>query len=40
MPKAVVKFGKVQPWVGVNASWIKGADKLTVGFQVGIGFNV
>ena len=40
MPKAVVKFGKVQPWVGVNASWVKGADKLTVGFQVGIGFNV
>lgn len=40
MPKAVVKLGKVQPWVGVNASWVKGVDKLTVGFQVGIGFNV
>ena len=40
MPKAVVKLGKVQPWVGINATWTKGSDKLVIGFQVGIGFDI
>lgn len=40
MPKAAIKLGKVTPWVGVNALWAKGADKLSFGFQIGIGFNI
>lgn len=40
MPKVAIKLGKVTPWLGVNALWGKGADKLSFGFQVGIGFNI
>lgn len=40
MPKLVLKINKVRPWVGVNAMWTKGVDKLSWGFQVGIGFNI
>lgn len=40
MPKAIFRLGKVRPWVGVNAMWAKGADKLSVGFEVGIGIGV
>lgn len=40
MPKVVIKLGKVKPWLGVNAQWAKGADKLDFGFQIGIGFNI
>lgn len=40
MPKIAIKLGKVMPWVGVNAQWANGADKLSVGFQVGVGFNL
>lgn len=40
MPKAAIKLGKVIPWLGINAQWAKGSDKLSVGFQVGIGFNI
>lgn len=40
MPKAGVKLGKVTPWVGVSALWAKGADKLSFGFQAGIGFDI
>lgn len=39
MPKAAIKLGKVTPWVGVNALWAKGADELSFGFQIGIGFD-
>ena len=39
MPKAVIKLGRVMPWLGVNVQWAKGADKLSLGFQVGIGFD-
>lgn len=40
MPKAAIKLGKVIPWVGVNALWAKGADKLSFGFQIGVGFDI
>lgn len=40
MPKAVIKLGRVMPWLGVNAQWAKGADKLSLGFQIGIGFDL
>lgn len=40
MPKAAIKLGKVIPWAGVNALWAKGADKLSFGFQIGIGFDI
>lgn len=39
MPKAAIKWGKLTPWLGVNALWIKGADKIHLGFHVGIGFD-
>lgn len=40
MPKAAIKLGKLTPWLGVNALWIKGADKIQFGFHVGIGFDL
>lgn len=40
MPKLTFKAGKVYPWGGVNAMWAKGADKLSFGFQIGIGFKL
>lgn len=39
MPKVAIKLGKVIPWLGINAQWAKGADKLSLGFQIGIGFD-
>lgn len=38
MPKVTLKFGKVLPWFGVNASYGAGADDVAFGFQVGVGF--
>lgn len=38
MPKVILKFGKVLPWFGVNASYGAGADDVAFGFQVGVGF--
>lgn len=40
MPKAVIKLGKVQPWLGVNAIWSKGSDKLGAQFQIGVAFDI
>lgn len=40
MPKAIFRLGKVRPWAGVNVTWAKGVDKLSVGFEVGIGIGV
>lgn len=40
MPKLTYKVGKVYPWGGINAMWAKGADKLSLGFQIGIGFKI
>lgn len=40
MPKAAIKVGKIMPWLGINAQWAKGADKLSLGFQIGIGFDL
>lgn len=39
MPKAAIKLGKIMPWLGINAQWAKGADKLSLGFQIGVGFD-
>lgn len=40
MPKAMIMLGKVRPWIGLNATWSKGSDKLGIGFQVGLGFDI
>lgn len=40
MPKVTLKFGKVLPWFGVNASYGAGADDVVFGFQVGVGFTL
>lgn len=40
MPKVILKFGKVLPWFGVNASYGAGADDVAFGFQVGVGFSL
>ena len=40
MPKVTLKFGKVLPWFGVNASYGAGADDVAFGFQVGVGFSL
>lgn len=40
MPKIAIKIEKVVPWIGVNAQWSKDADKLSFGFQIGIGFDI
>ncbi|MDO4161319.1 MAG: LysM peptidoglycan-binding domain-containing protein [Prevotellaceae bacterium] len=40
MPKMIIHLGKIAPLIGINAIWAKGSDKLTLGFQVGLGFNI
>ena len=40
MPKVGVKLGKVTPWLGINALWTKGTEKLNIGFQIGLGFDI
>lgn len=40
MPKITIMVGNVKPWIGVNATWTKGVDKLGIGFQIGLGFNI
>ena len=40
MPKVAVRLGNVIPWTGINAQWKEGANKLSLGFEVGIGFRI
>lgn len=40
MPKVAVRLGNVIPWAGINAQWTKGANELSLGFEVGIGFRI
>lgn len=40
MPKVAVRLGNVIPWAGINAQWKEGANKLSLGFEVGIGFRI
>lgn len=40
MPKVGVKLGKVTPWLGINAMWMKDSKKLDIGFQIGLGFDI
>lgn len=39
-PRITFKLWKIFPWVGLPVQWANGSGKLSVGFHIGVGFDI